>query len=120
MRRARFRRDYDDAVPGYLEKDPYDNRDYVIDWSRWVPASDSIINHAVVLAPEQPAGLTVGISSHTAASLPPDVTAGVAVWLDGGTEGVAYVLLSDVTLASGRKARRRVIVDVKNLYADAE
>lgn len=99
-------------MPSYLEKDPHDNRDYLIDWSPWLPPGDSIASHMIALAPDQPTGLEVGTNTHS--------TATITVWLDGGTWGVAYELDCDIVSTQGRVARRRIIVDVKTIYADAE
>lgn len=93
------------------EKDPDDNKDYWLDWTGFMPSNDPITGHEVTLAPGQPPGLVIGTNTHNAS--------GVTVWLSGGVLGVIYELVIKVTTNDGRVGARRVMVDVKTMYADA-
>ena len=65
--------------------------DYKWDWSRWLPASDSIESHEII---EVDDGLTVSAGVHDDKS--------VTVWVEGGEAGRTYELLCRIETVEGR------------------
>lgn len=87
-----------------ISKDPDEKLDYAIDWSKWLPAGDSVAD-ADWTAPE---GITV------ASSPSPSLASNKAiVWLEGGSPGRTYKVLCRMTSAQGRIAERSLTIYVQ-------
>ena len=85
----------------YYTKDPNAVLDYVIDWSDWLGASETISSSAFTVA----TGLTKDSESDT------DTTA--IVWLSGGTAGTDYLVTCRITTNQARTDDRSVTIRVR-------
>lgn len=75
-------------MPQYL-KDPDAVLDFVVDWSDWLVAGDSIVESEWISE-----GLTTATPSLDGAK--------ATVWLSGGTVGTTYKVTNRVTTSAGR------------------
>lgn len=82
-------------------KDPNAVLDYQIDYSRWLPAGDTITASSWLAE----SGLTVDTSSFTDTS--------TTVWLSGGTAGSTYDVRNHITTDDGRQDDRTLTIVVK-------
>lgn len=91
-----------DAAGYYIEKDPNDVLDYVVDWSLFLNG-DTISASVWVI----PGGITQGTASNT--------TTTATTILSGGTAGSTYTVANRITTAGGKTAERSFRVVVKDL-----
>ena len=77
---------------GILLKQPADQRDYDIDFSRWLPDGDTITNAQATAAPE--GELTVESVQITDQI--------VKVWASGGNDGDTYTVTVTASTSGGR------------------
>lgn len=84
-------------------KDPGEVKDYAVNWTAHLAASETITTSTWVVA----AGLTTGTTSAT--------TAVATVWLSGGTEGTEYRVTNHVVTNQGREFERSFTVNVQQL-----
>jgi hypothetical protein len=95
-------------------KDPDDLVDFVIHWADWVRPGDAIESHTINPDVFEVGGVTPLLVTST---LHDDVD--VTLWLDGGDEGLTYLLACEVVTTAGRRARRYVYVKVARQFAVA-
>lgn len=100
-----FRADRDGA---YIDKDPEATLDYSIDWTDWMPASDTIntSNWAVTSPAGDSDPITVSSDAKTS-------YVSTAV-LTGGTAGNSYTLNNTIVTSNNITERRHFRVFVKN------
>ena len=91
-------------MSGYV-RDPQSVLDYVLDWSAWLAAGETI---ATVVLTTSPAGLTVGAPAPATSN----TTTTVTVWLSGGTVGQTYTIGCRITTSAGRTDERSITVTV--------
>ena len=87
-------------------KDPQEVLDYVIDWSEWLVAGDTI-NAVTVTTP-------TGIVT-TVPSAPSFTTTTTKIWVSGGTAGASYNSACRVTTVGTRQGERSITIQVKDL-----
>lgn len=69
--------------------------DYAFDWSAWLATNETISGAAVTV----PTGITL--------SQPASINAGVVTfWLSGGTAGIGYSIVCQITTSQGRTDSR--------------
>ena len=83
-----------------VAKDPDSVLDWLLDWTDWLAASETIYTHTV----NADAGITVDTSTND--------NTGVTVWLSGGTTGTSYTVTVKITTNQGRTVERSVIFEV--------
>jgi hypothetical protein len=93
-----------------FEKDPAAKKDYLLDWSAWLPTGDTISSSAWAIDVAPDASLAIAGSP-----APSNTTTTATAWLTGGTLGQRYVLRNRITTAGGRTDDRSVGVTVKDL-----
>jgi hypothetical protein len=86
-----------------FEKDPSAVLDFVVDWSEFLPESDSIQSVTATAT----AGITIASSQFSGKKH--------VIWLSGGTDGTSYLVTSRVTSTEGRVDERTFEVAVRNL-----
>lgn len=91
-------------MPSTYDKDPDAELDYQVDWSRWLPAGDTIATSAW-LVPE-------GITHLQAKDARTDTTA--TLWLAGGEAGEEYLVTNRVTTTGGRRNDSTIKVRVQH------
>lgn len=84
---------------GCMIKEPADQIDYDIDFSRWLPSDDTILTAVGVVTPaydavSNPNGVTV-VSTQISGST-------VKVWVNGGVDGITYKISVTVSTSGGR------------------
>lgn len=84
---------------GTVQKQPADQRDYDVDFSRWIPDGDEITTAVTTVDPAfdaalEPAGLSVE-SVHVATPI-------VKVWVKGGISGKTYKITVTASTSGGR------------------
>lgn len=84
-------------------KDPHSVVDYRVDWSRWLPAGDTILVSDWTI----PTGIAMETETNTDTS--------TTIWLSGGTAGAAYLLINRITTAGGRTQDKTITIRVKEL-----
>jgi hypothetical protein len=94
-----------------FEKDPAAKKDYLFDWSAWLPTGDTISSSAWAIDPPVP-DASLAIAGSPA---PSNTTTTATVWLTGGTLGQRYVLRNRITTAGGRTDDRSVGITVRDL-----
>ena len=87
------------------QQGPSDFLDYPFDWSRFLPAGDSITSSTWSTSP---AGLSTSLPAIVGASM-------TAVWVTGGSPGSTYTLTNNVVTAAGRAADRSIVLSIQNL-----
>lgn len=92
------------TTPSWPAKDPDELLDYEIDWSKRMPASDTIS----ISTWSVPAGL-----NQVAQSVIESGKVAV-VWIAGGTVGELYPVLNTVVTAEGRTMQQTVRLKVKS------
>lgn len=85
------------VVAAYV-KDPQSIKDYLIDWTPWLSAGDTITGSTWTA----PAGITIGTTSST--------TMTTTVWLSGGVVGTEYLVLNHISTAQGRQEDQTIII----------
>jgi len=83
-----------------FDHDPDETLDYSIDWTDWLPGSDTISSSDW----DVPAGITKETQAAT--------TKVATVWLSGGTDGAEYKLTNTITTVAGRTAQRTIQIKV--------
>lgn len=88
-------------------KDPNAVLDYTIDWTAWLPGSDTITN-ATWTVQSTAAGAVVvedvAVANHSS-----------TVWLSGGVVGEKYTVTNHITTAGGRQDDRSIVISIKEL-----
>jgi len=94
-------------------KDPQEVLDYIIDWSEWLVAGDTI--NAVTVT--TPAGISTTTSGTPVTPAGPTVVGGTAtkVWVAGGTAGTSYDIACRVTTVGTRQGERTITIQVRDL-----
>jgi hypothetical protein len=77
--------------------------DYLVDWSQWLPAGDTIVSST--FTPQT--GITTTNTSFTATT--------TTVWVSGGSSGQSYTIINDITTAAGRRGERTLTFQIKQL-----
>lgn len=85
-------------MPQVFAKDPDAVLDYMIDWSDWLGATDTIASATWTV----PDGLTEDSSTET--------TTTATIWLSGGTAGASYALVCRVVTTEGRTDDRTITI----------
>lgn len=85
-------------------KDPNEVKDYSLDWSDLLGASDTITSSTWTVS--EGSGLTIGSDSNT--------TTATIVWLSAGTDGTNYSLVNQVVTAGGRTYDQTVRLKVRD------
>lgn len=83
-----------------VEKDADARKDYLNDWSTWLPEGDTITASEWIT----PEGITATDEDHDGTT--------AWVWLSGGTTGQAYLVTNRVTTAAGRVEDETLIVKI--------
>lgn len=86
-------------------KDPNDEIDYHVNWSRYLNRINDTISSSSW--PVVPAGITLQTHSHG------DTL--TTAWLSGGTAGASYVLTNRIVTAGGRTLDKSITIRVKDL-----
>lgn len=86
----------------YKAKDPDATLDYILDWSLWLNAGDTISSSTW----EVPAGITKVSESYTAKT--------ATVILSGGTEPNNYIVTNRITTAAGLIDDRSINITIKS------
>lgn len=81
-------------------KDPDEVLDYTINWSRRLPAGDTIAASSWIF----PTGLTMNSAAYTNTS--------ATVWISGGTTGTTYKVTNRVTTTVGRTMDQTVSLTI--------
>jgi hypothetical protein len=84
---------------GIMMKEPADQRDYDIDFSRWLPDGDTVTTAVATVDPPydavlNPTGLqvtSIGVTSPI-----------VKVWVNGGVSGITYKVSVTTSTSGGR------------------
>lgn len=84
-------------------KDPGEVKDYAIDWTAHLAASETITTSTWVVA----TGITKDSDSAT--------TTVATIWLSGGSEGTEYRVTNHVVTNQGREFERSFTVNVQQL-----
>ena len=87
-------------------KDPQEVLDYVIDWSEWLVAGDTI-NAVTVTTP-------TGIVT-TVPSAPSFTTTTTKIWVSGGTAGDSYNIACSVNNVGTRQVERSITIQINDL-----
>ena len=87
----------------WIYKDPDDRKDYIIDWSSWLEALDTIASVAWIV----PTGINNDAQSHT--------TTTATVWLSGGTVDMSYDITCRITTTGGLVADQSFQVRMREL-----
>lgn len=85
-----------------ISKDPDALLDYAVDWqSEWLPEGDRVI----AASAQVESGLTLSFQT---------LVSGVhVIWLDGGTVGQSYTVVSRITTEDGRRNDFTFVVDIR-------
>lgn len=83
-------------------KDPGATLDYKVDWTDWLGDSETISSATVTV----PAGITLDTQTNT--------TTAQTAWLSGGTAGVSYDVVYQVTTNQSRTDQRTIRVNVED------
>lgn len=83
-------------------KDPDAVLDFVVDWTSWLQASETISTSTFIV----PAGITKNSESNTSLK--------ATVWLSGGTNGNVYRLVNRITTNQGRTNDRTLEIRVED------
>jgi hypothetical protein len=96
-----------DRVGAYIDKDTEAILDYAVDWSDWLPTSETIASSTWTIT--VPAGDTdvLAVDSNTYTS-----TVASAI-ISGGTDGNIYTVSNQIVTADGRRERRNFRIVVK-------
>lgn len=84
-------------MPHTFVIDPDALLDYSVDWSDWLPSTDTIATSTWSISPSGPT-----LSSST------NDTTTTTIWVDGCTAGVTYTLTNHITTADGREDDRTI------------
>lgn len=87
---------------GKFIKEPADVLDYDVDFSEWIPSSDSI----ATATPTADTGITLGLTTITGNT--------VKQWVSGGTDGATYKITLTVTTTGGRTKQVEFHIKVKD------
>ena len=90
----------EDRVGVYIEKDPYAVLDYTLDWTNWMPDSDTISSVSVTAD----AGITVDSTSNTDYIL--------TAYISGGTVGNIYNVEYRIVTTNGLQDSRNFRIKV--------
>jgi hypothetical protein len=90
----------EDRVGVYIEKDPYAVLDYTLDWTNWMPDSDTITSVSVTAD----SGITVDSTSNTSYI--------VTAYISGGTAGNIYNVEYRITTTNGLRDSRNFRIKV--------
>ena len=97
----------EDRVGAYIDKDPYAVLDYSLDWTNWMPASDTIASISVtaqtILGDASP--LTIDSTTNTNYIVTANISAGTA----GNIYNVEYRIVTTNGLQDSRNFRIKVI-----------
>lgn len=88
-------------------KDPDAVLDYSIDWSDWLPDTDTITASTYTVASDAADAVVVDDSSFT--------TTTTTVWLTGGVVGTKYTVTNHITTSAGRQDDRSLTISIKEL-----
>lgn len=88
-------------------KDPAAKKDYLLDWSAWLPSGATISSSAWALDVAPDASLAIAGSP-----APSNTVTTATVWLTGGTLGQRYVLRNRITDSDGRTDDRSVGINI--------
>lgn len=85
-----------------ISKDPDALLDYAVDWQReWLPEGDRVI----AASAQVQSGLTLSFQT---------LVSGVhVIWLDGGTVGQSYTVVSRIATEDGRRNDFTFVVDIR-------
>ena len=98
-----------DIQGSYITKDPAASLTYSVDWSDWLPGSDTLSTSTFAQESiHTTANLTVG----TAAT----VTGVTSSTISGGAEGQVYTVVNTVTTTNGLTDARRFKIRVEKRY----
>ena len=84
-------------------KDPNEVKDYSLDWSALLGASDTIASSTWTI--DEGSGLTIDSDSHN--------TAETTIWLSAGSDGTNYSLVNRVVTTGGRTYDQTVRLKVR-------
>jgi hypothetical protein len=84
-------------------KDPNEVKDYSLDWSALLGASDTITSSTWTV--DEGSGLVIDSDSHG--------TTEATIWLSAGTDGTNYALVNRVVTAGGRTYDQTVRLKVR-------
>lgn len=88
-------------------KDPDAVLDYSIDWSDWLPDTDTITASTYTVVSDAADAVVVDDSSFT--------TTTTTVWLTGGVVGTKYTVTNHITTSAGRQDDRSLTISIKEL-----
>lgn len=95
-----------DRVGHYIEKDPYAVLDYSLDWTNWMPSSDTISAHTITAETISGDSAPLAIDSSTNTDF--IATANIS----GGTVGNIYNVEYKITTTNGLKDSRNFRIKV--------
>jgi len=93
------------------EKQPWERKDYDIDYSEWLPTGDTIASATA-------AYVVVGTTADTELTLDGTVTVTdttAKVWAEDGTDGKTYLITVRATTTGGRKIEAEISLKVKEI-----
>ncbi|OYV61791.1 MAG: hypothetical protein B7Z71_03900 [Acidocella sp. 21-58-7] len=96
-------------IPVLTAKAPYDEAQWLLDFSNVIPSGDTIASIASVLC--NPIGLTIGAT--TIATGKSGASLAIGVVLSGGTVGAQYTVTAEITTVAGDQFARSIIVPVQ-------
>lgn len=83
----------------FILHDPNAKKPYGFDWSEWLDTGDSVVSQDWSASPT---GLTLSDAAISAST--------TYTWVDGGTDGVDYVIHNDIVTANGLEDRRSFVL----------
>lgn len=102
-----------DQTGSYIPKDPSAVLTYTVEWSEWLPTSDTILSTTFTITPitGDPAGTALRVVSSGNTS-----TKSYAI-IDRGTSGEIYTVAVFVITNNGNRDTRRFRIKVNERYA---